>query len=63
MIQSKTVFVVGAGASSEVKMPVGSDLALMISDWLTQSRRTLESRTFLKDMEISNAILTTYRPS
>ncbi len=61
MIKSKTVFIVGAGASSEVKMPIGSELAGQISDMLSPSRGSMEGHTFLKDREISRAILNTYR--
>ena len=43
MIKSKTVFIVGAGASAEVGLPVGGQLKKVISDKLNISSVRLKS--------------------
>jgi len=38
MFKSKTVFIIGAGASQEAKLPIGKDLTLEIARLLQPTR-------------------------
>lgn len=56
MFKSKTVFIVGAGASHEVGLPVGEGLKVQIAERLTLNAVD-EFRHALSDREIENAII------
>jgi hypothetical protein len=54
MFKSKTVFVVGAGASAELRMPTGAQLTSQIAQMLTPKRE--QFRSYFTNQNIYNAI-------
>lgn len=54
MIKSQTVFIVGAGASKEVKLPIGKELTLKIANLLQTEKR--EGRTYLSNSKFNEII-------
>ena len=65
MIRTKTVFVVGAGASAEVDLPVGSDLTVKIADKLRMKEEDYRGTAFadqqmrqaMKELPLDSAIM------